>query len=363
MATKTIGSGGGRDYANIAAWITYLQGIGTLTEPEIGELYNDSEFSVAGPIANFTGFTPSASNYVELRAASGQGFKDHASAATNPLRYDQSKGVGLKCTGNFDTAIIINVSYVRLTGLQVTHTTAESRNCLVVNSSGLTGIQITRCLFDKAAGTTGSVATIPAGTVETSVFVQRQSAGGDGIAVNFPGTVSFNGCTIVRPSDITAGGNGIYADQDPVPVTNCAIFGFSNDVNDDTRFSGNNNASDVAIGFGTSNQASLAYSSQFENTTSASLDLRAKSGGGLINNGTGSATDIIGQAVSGGTKDIGAWEFQSGGGGSPEPFTRTPRGIAEGVGRGVSFRTFVDMGRLLVPARRLILPPGLVAAI
>ena len=102
MATKSIGTTG-RDYSTVALWLASLPA--TLTEAEIGECYNDSEF--AENIALGAGITTSGSNTLTLRAAAGQGIADHADKDTNPLVYDQSKGVGFRTT---DAVILLNTS-------------------------------------------------------------------------------------------------------------------------------------------------------------------------------------------------------------------------------------------------------------
>lgn len=55
MATKTIGSG--QDYATVAAWCTYIKGLGTLTENEIGELTDNAVYAW-GSSTDFSFATP-----------------------------------------------------------------------------------------------------------------------------------------------------------------------------------------------------------------------------------------------------------------------------------------------------------------
>lgn len=319
MATKSIGATG-RDFATFALHASYLDGLGTLTEPEVGEAYNDAEFSVSGNIATYTGFVASSANTVTIRPATGQGFKDHATAASNPLTYDRSKGVGLKCTGVYSHAVEIQVDHVKLIGLQILHTNASNRFCLRHTTAGLTGVTVDSCILEKAASTSGDVAVFRSGTMQNCLLVQRQSGGGNGLNVNYAGTsVTLLNNTIVRPSDITAGGSAIFAANGTTTVKNCALFGFSTSVNNTGLFTGSNNASDVAIGFGVSNQASVTYADQFEDAAnSGGVDFRAKAAGALIDNGTNTgtpSTDIIGQSISNTTRDIGCWELQAVGGG------------------------------------------------
>lgn len=319
MATKSIGATG-RDYATFALHAAYVDALNALAAPEIGEAYNDAEFSVAGNIATYTGFTADATNKLTIRPATGQGFKDHASAATNPLKYDQAKGVGLKCTDAYSQAVTIEVNHTTLSGLQILHTAANNRQCIRNRTdSAFSGIALENAILEKAASTTDFIAEWIAGTIRNSLLVQRGT--GIGLSLNYPTSgVTLHNVTIVRPSDISAAASGVEhkGGSGTTTMINCAVFGFTNIVNTAARFTGSNNASNVAIGFGSANQASLTYTSQFEDTTDAAgFDFRAKSGGALLDNGTNTgtpATDIIGQAISNTTRDIGAWEFQAGGG-------------------------------------------------
>ena len=129
--------------------------------------------------------------------------------------------------------------------------------------------------------------------------------------------------TVVRPSDLTAGGTGIdvTGTSDPI-VTNSAVFGFSTMFGGTYDAGSGNNASSVAGGSipGSSNQASLTYASQFTTVTHAARDWRPASGGALPANGSRQQTftsdlDVIGAARSTSTPTIGAREVAAAGGG------------------------------------------------
>ena len=98
MATDTIGSDGGRDFADINAWSADLPA--TLLEQEIGDMFNDSEFATTTEQATPSITTTAAFNLV-IRAASGEGFADDAGASTNALQYDASLGVAMRKTDNY----------------------------------------------------------------------------------------------------------------------------------------------------------------------------------------------------------------------------------------------------------------------
>jgi hypothetical protein len=108
---------------------------------------------------------------------------------------------------------------------------------------------------------------------------------------------------------LDAGGAvGIHQDYGTWTITNTAVARHGTDA--DGTLSGNNNATDKAVGGlpATARQNSLVGATEWE---SATADFRVKSTSAkLKDNGTGSSVDIIGQAVNG-TADIGAWELQS----------------------------------------------------
>lgn len=316
MATKTIGATG-RDYATFALHASYLDGLNTLSAAEIGEVYNDGEFTVAGNIVTYTGFVASSTNTVTIQPASGQGFKDHASAASNPLTYDQTKGVGLKCTSGYSQGVLVQVDHVKIKGLQIIYTSGSFGRAFDNGTGALNGVLLDGCIIEKAASTSGSIARLRSGTMQNCLLIQRQSGGGNGLEVDYAFTVTLLNNTIVRPTGLTASGSAITAVNGTTTVKNCAGFGFTNFVNNSSLYTGSNNASDVTIGFGSSNQASLTYADQFEDVANAGgVDFRAKSGATLLDNGTNTgtpSTDIIGQSISNTTRDIGAWEFQASG--------------------------------------------------
>jgi len=322
MTVSSIGSGGGRDYSTIASW--EAAAAATLTAPWEGECYNDSEFSVAGTIVTFAGITASATNFIELRPASGQGFKDHASAASNPLRYDQTKGVGLKCTANYVAAVVIQVNHVRLRGLQILHTGGgNDASCVREDAGGTSSNLIRDCILESTGNTSsyGGVFGVRGATVENVVTIHRGS--GTQIAVLGNDGPTVMNCTMVRPadlSDLTYVFSKYFGTA--CTVTNTAGFGCTNFFGGAGSGSGTNNATDLAsVGFGSGHLTSLTYADQFENENNTTPDFRLKAGSDLIDAGTGTGAptdDIIAQARS--TTDIGAWEYQSGGGGGGDVF-------------------------------------------
>ena len=316
--TSTIGSAS-RNYSTITAWNAAFANGGW-----IGQCYNDQEFSNAHgetfPIS-FSAATASA-NYITLTTATGQSFRDNASVQTNGLPgYNQSYGVGIKKTSNYPYPLSMDSAYVTLSYLQVAFTGATGSNPACLNgadSSGATAGLVDSCIFDTTNGNSGSpvVRTQFNTHVINSLIVQRGTAG-DGIQQKYAGTPVWCNNTIVRPSNVTAAGKALTSTGSPIVKTyNNAGFGFSSFQDVISHFSGNNNASDVAIGFGSSNQASLTYASQFNSSTGNWIP---KTGSALLDNGATETSyiasiDIVGTSrPQGSAWDIGCWEYTSSG--------------------------------------------------
>jgi hypothetical protein len=313
MATKTIGSGGGRDYSTVAAWITYLEAL-TFSGDEIGECYNDSEFVTSAELVFDSDIDNTGSQKVILRPASGQGFADHASAATNALRYNASNGVGIRITSGVDSVIKASIPRFEIYGMQLKKDTAYL-SVLWTNGDGSsnTGVIVERCIIQGVGGR--GVSWNATGEIRSTLILHNGANPGVDSSL---GSLTMKNCTIVRSAAAaTTGINRVYA---TTVIKNCAVFGFS--TNFAGTISGNNNASDGSISFGSGNQASLTYASQFQVITSGSEDFRAVTSGSLDGNGANAdapTTDIINQTRPN-PPAIGAWDFPSGGGGGGESY-------------------------------------------
>jgi len=313
--TKTIGSSS-RQYATVQLWEDALPAnLVSGDTVQIGECYNDSEFTTSGPILQISGETTDATHTITLTCAAGQSFRDHASVQTNALRYNASNGVGLRKTSGYLEGIIVSVANVIFDGLQIREDTG--RTVLTYLSGG--AFVCNNCIVEG----TFTVMVGEGLTAHNSVFIMNSTYAGFAMNFGYTNFVSdLSGCTIVRPSNHTPptgacfhAGSGSAAQV----IKNCAIFGFTPITDNNSKFSGTNNASDVAsLGFGSSHQTSLTFTSQFENSSAGSSvhDFRAKAGGALIDNGvtdTNITPDIARTArPQGSAYDIGAWELSAG---------------------------------------------------
>jgi len=318
--TNTIGTTG-RDYSTLQSWEDAVPA--TPTGGYIGECYNDSEFT-AGVVVD--GHTTSAANFIRLTCASGQSFQDHANVRTNPLIYDQTKGVGVVASPFGDAVVRVSDDYVEILRLQIKRTAISYVNAVLEFDGGESNSLAKDCIVQKTHNADADIVRSRETPCRNVIAIDT----GGGTSVGFSAykaagaSPKLLNCTAVRSSALGAGGTGFSASASYAPsiAVNCASFGWSTDYTAtgwDTTNSGYN-ASDGTAGPGGNSQDSLTYADQFESTTA---DFRTKSGCGFIGTGNTDATlapnDISGTARGAGTAgDIGAWEFQAAAGGDPE---------------------------------------------
>jgi hypothetical protein len=132
LATKTIGSGG--DYTTIAAWSVYIKALGTLTESEIGELTDNSNY------------TWGAASDLNFSAVTLSGFTITLRATTN--KHDGDFGTGSRVSTAVDYGRIYDLYNLILNDVELQNTSAEN-DSRVIRSQFST---VERCLL-KVAGT------------------------------------------------------------------------------------------------------------------------------------------------------------------------------------------------------------------
>lgn len=324
---KSIGSGGGRDYSTLQSWEDACPA-NLVTADEIwkGEAYNDSEFTASLSVG---GITQDATRYVWLTAAAGQSFQDHASVRTNPLRYDQSKGVGVRRTTGYTTVLDLG-SVTRLSRFQAECTTGNS---LSVSCSS--GAVVTDCILQGNVQGTGS-----AQTWINDAFTYPAAGQGFG---NCQLSILI-GCTALFPTDRGTAtffmNVGNYSS--PVTLTSCAIFGYTNITDDNTKLSGCSFNVTSSASFPGSNNTTGASFSQFAPFIDAdkdSLDLRALTAGALAGAGLLDATNAPND-ISGFTRPAsptaGAWQLGAAHVSGADDKRPTFRGFSRGMDRGMS---------------------------
>lgn len=327
VVTNSIGTSA-RNFSTVQAWEDALPAnLVTDGNSYVGECFNDSEFTTTGVLVTFAGSTTDSTHTITLTTGTGQSFRDNANVQTNALRYNASNGVGLRGnTSGYAHVVVVSEDNVHLSKLQIKNSTtgAPGDAAYRQTATALSGSDVDGCILHGTRhGATSGTACVEflSGTLRNSLIIGGDT--GRAVTVGYAGATapSIINCTLVLPSDGTSAIEAVEGKSGTATVTNCAIFGYPTLVNSTARFTGSNNASDLAIGFGTSNQASKTYANQFQNTALATADFRLKTGADCIDTGvtdsTNAPTDIAGTSrPSGSAYDIGAWEFvQAGGGG------------------------------------------------
>lgn len=302
MATKTIGATG-RDYATLALWAAYVNAL-SLSAAEVGEMYDDAEFTSATKITIGGWSGGSASNTVTLKAATGQGFDG------DPLRYG-SPGARLSSSTAYDNPIDLTTQHTFVQGIQFKFTSGFSggfrksfpnqtlRKCIVQGIG-------TQLVYEQSTTTTG--------VVENCLILNTGTAGHGYSADGGSGTLTS--CTIVA-SGSHASGTGVRGVYTQILARNNVVVGFTTDFSGTANASSSNNATSKAsfggTNYGGSGQTSAVGSTEFESVTSGSEDYRLKSTSAKCkDNGAtvGAAEDIIGTArPQGAAYDIGCWEL------------------------------------------------------
>jgi hypothetical protein len=332
MTSATCGSSG-RTYSTLA-----LAETGIPSPPTGGHTincYNDSEFT--GPLV-VDGNTTSASDFIVITAAAGESFQDHASVRTNPLFYDQSKGVGI--AGNPFAAELVEIKdpYVTFSRLQVKRTAQSytTTTTLRVQSGHPSNtILIKDCIFAKAYNGVNPVVVSREQRIVNCVIYDSGTGASFGLQMTGLGQVI--NCTIVKT--VTAASTGTFGTTDTgndPPLFNCAVFGWNTSFGGTTGASSRNCATDqTTVPNGSNHLASLNISDQLESQTA---DMRIKSTSNLVDAGEADATyspaDISGTTRgTSGDADIGAWEIVVASG-QPAgkrmggvPFTRNIKGV------------------------------------
>ena len=316
--TKSIGSGGGRDYSTLQAWEDALPAnLVTDGNAQVGECYNDSEFTAK---LSISGQTTNSTNNITLKAASGQSFYDHANKLTNRLAYNQSNGVAIRTTASYDgTVILVDTNNVTLRGLQVKSTGVGTFT--ISHNGGPTGFVIDKCIVSGVSrsnlnsfvvGIYGSTSN----RITNSLVILDSNAANSLLQLGL-GAKAIN-CTLVRPSNRTAGGRVATAPYATSTIRNCAIFGFTSAPSGTFDSDGHNVTDYTSAPGSTGNVTSATYANQFvQSSTGSSVeDFRiVGTGADLDDAGVTDTTnipagdDIVGQTRS--TWDVGCWEYVS----------------------------------------------------
>lgn len=313
---KTIGTTA-RDYATVPLWIAAIPS--TPTGGWEGDMYNDSEFSTSTQ-TNITGFTTSSSNFITLTTGAGQSFRDNANAQTNALAYNVTNGVGWKNTGAYGNSVTLSVAnpFVTVTNLQLETTNANSRDVLAMNGAGNAGL-VADSLICEGGGTNvqggHGLVGLKNGTFTNILVVMTSTATVPALlADSDPNVGTIENCTVVRPSNFTAGGTGINTQYNAPNIRNCAIFGFTTPIGGTKTAGCSFNATDQASMAGSNNTLNVAFTTAtFKVVTNSGHDYKLVTGSALLDIATATglpAKDIVGTTrPQNTTGDVGCWEL------------------------------------------------------
>lgn len=329
MATQVIKSVGatGRDYATwqLACAAIPLDLVAA-DQNWIFECYNDAEFDFqvnAAYLSSGTGsartIVADATRTVTFRPAAGQGIRDHANKGTNPIRYDQSKGVGVVVGqgGGGSNGLFVDIPYAMIDGIQFR--AGADTNYLIWATA--TGSVVKNCIVKCVGNGQWAVKMHGGASLVNSVIHIVGSTQWGGIA--FSGPASVIGCTVFGELNQHAFFNN-YGGGAGITIKHCVATGFSSFLRDYNASTGagmwsggtySHNASDTTIPVGTNNVESFTAANQFVNIASpATLDLRPKAGNSLqagVTDALMGGVDLLGTTRAG-TPTIGAVEYVAG---------------------------------------------------
>ena len=308
LITKHIGSAypTGRDYATIQDFIAAIPSdLVAADEAWLGLLYNDSEFTITAELTCTK--TTSATCYVEMRPASGEGFAEHASHLTNPLKYDQSKGVGIHFNLDWTPGFSFNgTNHLTISGVQARSTTSYIERVFDVKGANS---RLARSLIEMKSDHT-VISVDGGGLVENNIIIYTSGAPTtSSINLGWDSATANNNTFYVSAGGATKAIKGYSATS----AKNNLLIGYNS--NAIICASASNTATTAAADLGSGNVYSITAADVVENATYATLDLRTKSGAVTIGagaTGTGVTLDILGQTRAS-PPGIGAHEYVAGG--------------------------------------------------
>lgn len=321
---KTIGTGAGLsvtpDYATVALWESYLNGLGAFADHQVGRvLWASSANELTGAPFTFDGSSPGGYTIIleagDANGAAGGSFRNNANKLTNALRYNASNGAAIRITsvtghGVYDANVTLRYLQFKMD---------IAYHDLVNMESADAGRVIDSCIFCMAAPAASSVAIVrgsQAWTITNSLLYYTGTANGNGTGsaayscisvTGNPGGVTATNCTCASTdtSVTTRAALGKDYTADVMDARNIVCFGLGDDYKGvSTNLTLNNIASDQASGLpvGSGHQYSVVGTTEFESVTMGSEDFRLKSTSvKCLNNGTNTsapALDIIGQTRS-----------------------------------------------------------------
>lgn len=293
MATKTVGSGG--DYATLAAWASYVSGLGALTSDEIchiiGQVTDTAAVSVTA--------NPGGAFKIRIRPAPG-----YEIAVGSRMFPGISGRARLLNTVDFATGYTFASPQVVVEGIEIQTTAANSQGVALYN-----GARMDRCIV-KTPGS--GISCGNATTNSTQVYSCAIFAGSRGIESSVPYYFTAIGNTIV------GGAFGLRSEYtDCIFAKNNVVYGAGTAFYGQPQSGSSHNAHSGGTTPGTgwtTNVQTNVTAADFVNTTGGSEDYRrSPTSTKLGNTGTtaGLNVDLYNQTRvgQGAAYDIGAYEY------------------------------------------------------
>lgn len=319
----------GIDYSTLAAWVSAIPG--TLTQPIVGQLWNDGPITTTSGVAflTLTGHTTTTTNTIKLTSAPGEGIRDSLAGQSTPLAFNSTNGVSFVMPASGVGAINyfgISDANVILDNLQMHDPNSSSGSTII---QFLAGGFLQGCVIDGYSQTSGAdmiqFNTAGAGIMRNCLVIDRTATGAAaGSTISFGSTSTFHlvNSTIIginTPSNSAAVFN---SSTGAMTTTNTIIMGYTAAhcgaaPNGGTSTLQYSLFSNVASGLGGTNGAGNIFSASISNQfVNPATDFRLKTGAGALDTGTTDTSDIptsddIARTTrpQGAAWDIGAWEF------------------------------------------------------
>jgi hypothetical protein len=307
MPIFDISSGG--DFTEPSDWIAdAAANRPTLSEDEIGEV--TGHITEAATL-HFTGIDTNGQR-MTLRAAAGQSFSG------NPLRANSSNGAMLTLQGG--PGLDVDIDNVTIDLLQLRHTGGFSEGLRARDFDGGSDFEFFRSLLESAGGSANSyIAHVSGGVYRGGLFVNAADI--DTAGLRNAGNTLIEKFGIINIATST-GAFGVSSSFGALTGENVAVLGWAGGdgtTSDGGSIAGTHWATDKSAGTtalpATGRAVDVVLADEYEDVAGADYDLRLKSTApDLRDAGTGTDTDILGNAVSNSVADIGHFEFQAGGG-------------------------------------------------
>jgi hypothetical protein len=305
MPIFDISSGG--DFADVNDWIAdAAANRPTLSEDEIGEVTG----AIADSPLNFTSIDTNGHDMI-LRAASGQKFSG------NPLRFNGSDGKASVAISGGGSGIDVDINNVKLVDMQFRHVGGFAET---LRARDITGFELRRSIVEGASVAGHSfIAHLSGSLVQSSLLINTG-------ALDTAGVRNLENNTFKKSAIVNIGSAGaavgILSQFGVATGENVAVLGWPGSdgaTSDGGSIAGTHWATDKSAGTtalpATGRVVDVVLADEFEDVAGADYDLRLKSTApDLRDAGTGTDTDILGNAVSNSVADIGHFEFQAGGG-------------------------------------------------